>query len=153
MSIERAIRQVEVFIVNGREFYDEESAKEYEKTLEIYRGTPFLEIHHEPDLAEGRGFQRLTVVAVDLSEGGAAKAITSATQYCLDTFGSPIVDFYGRPYDRWSIQPVKVEIRNQGELGQFMEDLRRQNSVGPWIKATLGPLMISRSGKVVREMA
>lgn len=153
MSIERAIRQVEVFIVNGREFHDEESAKEYEKKLDIYRGVPFFEIHHEPDLAEGRGFQRSTVVAVDPSEGGAAKAIMSVTQYCLNTLGSPIVDFYGRPYDRWSIQPVKVEIHNQGELVQFMENLRRQNSLGPWIKATLGPLVISRSGELVREMA
>lgn len=152
MSIERAIRQVEVFIVNGREFHDEESAKEYEKMLEIYRDVSFFEIGHEPDLAEGRGFQRLTVVAVDLSEGGAAKAIMSVTQYCLDTFGSPIVDFYGRPYDRWSIQPVRVGIRNQGELDQFMENLRRQNSVGPWIKDTLGPLMVSRRGEFVREM-
>lgn len=152
MSIERAIRQVEVFIVNGREFHDEESAKQYEKMLEIYRDVSFFEIHHEPDLAEGRGFQRSTVIAVDPSEGGAAKAIMSATQYCLDSFGSPIVDFYGRSYDRWSIRPVKVEIRNQGELGQFMENLRRHNSVGPWVKDTLGPLMVSRSGKFVREM-
>lgn len=107
MSIERAIRQVEVFIVNGREFRDEESAKEYEEMLEIYRDVSFFEIHHEPDLAEGRGFQRSTVVAVDPSEGGAAKAIMSATQYCLDSFGSPIVDFYVlRPRVRQVVHPA-----------------------------------------------
>ena len=47
---------------------------------------------------------------------------------------------------------MRVGIRNQGELDQFMENLRRQNSVGPWIKGTLGPLMVSRRGEFVREM-
>lgn len=71
---------------DGKEFTDQEEAQSHEKAWNArHKNLHWFIAHHGADLTEGRGYQCVTIIAVESS-----MAKIYAEQYAIDNFGRKI---------------------------------------------------------------
>lgn len=98
--IETKTKEVTVYVVAGKEFLDKSEAEKYEKELEKELSYTFFTVNHSPDLTEGRGYYKTTVLAVPKNYAAQATAL----QYCVDSLGKPLEFVMGvAPMPNWVI--------------------------------------------------
>ncbi|HHT96332.1 MAG TPA: hypothetical protein GXZ90_00330 [Clostridiales bacterium] len=95
------IKEVKMYVVGDKEFLSEKEASEYKKQIEEELTHTFFRITHEPDLTEGRGYYKTTIIAVP--ENFAEHA--TALNYCVEQFGEPLAFVQGvSPMPNWIIK-------------------------------------------------
>lgn len=91
----------EVFVADDGKVFDkaedcmrhEMAVKEHAKQIEAMG---VYVIDHSFDLTEGRGYFGLTILVTDAS-------YNEILQYCIDRYGHPLCDFYGRDQPAWHL--------------------------------------------------
>lgn len=120
MEIKR--KEVDVFIVNGKEFFSKEEAKRYEESLQKRLSYTYYRVTHNPDLTEGRGYYDMMIVAV-----GHGYVRNALYQYLIDTLGKPVEMVMGvSPIDNWIVsEPYKFD-----DIKELEAFLNKEFSVG-----------------------
>jgi hypothetical protein len=128
--METAKKEVQIFIVEGKEFLDKKDAEEYEKEIKKELGYTFFTISHDPDLTEGRGYYKNTVIAVS---GNYAEEAT-ALKFCFDNYGTPLEFVMGVcPTPNWILGTGKrfntikeLEEFKKQKISEGIGDYRKQ---------------------------
>lgn len=127
--MEKTTKMMPVYIVEGKKFTDLAQAKRYEKMLEKKLAYVYYLITHNPDLTEGRGYYKKSILAIPNN-----CSTNALFQYLIDNMGEPIVSVMGvSPIDNWIIgEPRKFETIEALEkflrtketmgIGDFRED-------------------------------
>lgn len=110
-------KELDVYLVEGKEFFNKSDAEEYEKQLKKELDYTYYTITHTPDLTEGRGYYKQTVIAVP--DNYAQKA--TALKYCFDILGKPLVFVQGCcPTPNWILGDA-IKFDSISKLNKFKQ--------------------------------
>ena len=114
-------KEVAVFISeDNKEFLDQALCEKYEKEeLGCWKDIRYFSVVHSADLTEGRGWSRITYMAVE----GSYSSALYAELYCEKTFGSSVEFVQGvAPTHAWNLQEIDratFDLKNPGSIGDY----------------------------------
>jgi hypothetical protein len=108
-------KNIDVYIVEGKEFINKEEAVKYEEQINNELRYTYFTITHSPDLTEGRGYYKTSTIAVPKNYAEKATAL----KYCFETFGTPLEFVQGcSPIANWILSESK-SFKTLKELCEF----------------------------------
>ena len=108
-------KNIDVYIVEGKEFINKEEAVKYEEQINNELQYTYFTISHSPDLTEGRGYYKTSTIAVPKNYAENATAL----KYCFDTFRTPLEFVMGcSPIANWILSEGK-EFQTLKKLCEF----------------------------------
>jgi len=129
MNIEQTKKEIQVFIVNGKEFLTEKEAKEYVAKINEELKYTYFDVIYKPDLTEGRGYYDHITLAI--ASPYCAEQV--ALHYCFKKIGSPLEFVMGcQAMPNWIL-------KNQGKFKTLeeIEKFKTQNvnrGIGDYVK-------------------
>lgn len=116
----------EVFVADDGKVFDkaedcmrhEMTVKEHAKQIEAMG---VYVVDHSFDLTEGRGFFGLTILVTDAT-------YNEILQYCIDRYGHPLCDFYGRDQPAWHLNRKTAQTGDgwsDKRWFEWIEDMKR----------------------------
>lgn len=141
------VKQAKVYVVEDKEFLCEEDAIEYKKQIEKELAHTFFEITHSPDLTEGKGYNKSTIIAVNQNYA----EYQTALNYCVEQFGMPLAFVQGvSPMPNWIIKSHKFD--NMKDLLNFKGDNEYEKVMGKYVKKKHKKIIyLNKRGKVIED--
>lgn len=93
---------------DGKKFFSKEEAEKHEQTLQ---NTTLWRVYHEPDLTEGRGWQRTTYLLVEYGNTYQLLLDELVVDFCYRHFGRPVAFVMGCnhcPTEAWIVRKVDL---------------------------------------------
>ena len=119
MKIKR--KEIEVYVVDDREFTNKLEAKAYEDRLLEGLKYTYYRITYSPDLTEGRGYYKSMIVAV-VRMSKKRNLPNELLQYLMNEIGKPIEMVMGvSPIDNWIISEP-YDFDNLTSLNKFLNE-------------------------------
>lgn len=118
-------KEVAVYIAeDGREFLDQALCEKYEKEeLGRWKDIRYFSVVHCADLTEGRGWSRITYMAIE----GSYSSELYAELYCEKTFGSSVEFVQGvAAVHSWKIQEItsaEFNAKHPGKIGDYNREV------------------------------
>ena len=140
-------KEVKVYMVGNKEFLNKKEAEKYEEELKKDLNYVFFTIRHNPDLTEGRGYYKTTVIAVAKNYAEHATAL----KYCFEKFGSPLAFIMGcSPMANWDI--VKSEKFETLEDLNMFKEAKVYDGIGDYVKLVDKEIIyINSKGEVITD--
>lgn len=137
-------KTVTVFVVGDKEFDSKEDAQNHLTKMRERLKYAYLVVRHNPDLTEMRGFQNTQIIGVARKTHVIRNAVIA---YCLDTFGPPLIEPYGRPEPAWSIGEAQA-FTDIDELHAWIDQTKAPKGLATIHRETTGPIFIDGFGRV-----
>lgn len=125
--MKKIVKEMKLYIVGDKEFLSEKEASEYKKQIEKELTHTFFKITHDPDLTEGRGYYKSTIIAVPENYA----EYETALNYCVKQFGMPLEFVQGvSPMPNWIIK--SYNFKTMEDLLSF-KDSKIYEGVGDYL--------------------